>query len=177
MHPRRDQLTEAEAARAADVFTTHQRFIENVVRRHAPTPDHVPDIVQAVAVKICRGLNGFRNESQLTTWLFRVTVNTARSYYRQERRHLRAVEAVTTRPVPEPFVDPDDQVIEAERAAALQDGIDQLKPFYRDVIQNDLKRVRNEFPGSTVELGSKASRHRARRALRRHLADDPRLDP
>jgi RNA polymerase sigma factor (sigma-70 family) len=170
MHPRRDQLTEAEAARAADVFTTHQRFIENVVRRHAPTPDHVPDIVQAVAVKICRGLNGFRNESQLTTWLFRVAVNESRTCYRGERRFRRAIEAMETTPEPEPVLDPDDQVAEIERREALHEAINDLQnPLHRNL-------MRNHLTDGLVVTGSKTSRHRARRRLRELLADDPRLE-
>lgn len=170
-HPRRDVLTEAERDRVADVFTQHQRFVENVARLHAPAPDHVPDIVQAVAVQVCRGLNGYRGESELKTWLFRVTVNTARTYYRRERSQVLAPrEAVLAQPMVEPIVDPDAQVAEAERADALHEAIDQLTPFHRNLMRNQLR-------GALVELGSKASRHRARRQLRQLLADDPRLEP
>lgn len=80
MHQRRAQLTPADQDRVAEVFQTHRRFLENVARQHAPSPDHVPDIVQAVGMKMCQSLNGFRGESELQTWLYRVTVNTARDH-------------------------------------------------------------------------------------------------
>lgn len=170
-HPRRNVLSEAEAARVEQVFTEHQRFVENVARLHAPGPDHVPDIVQAVAVQVCRGLNGYRGESELKTWLFRVTVNTARTYYRRERNQvLNPREAMLAQPLVEPIVDPDEQVAQAERADALRDAIGQLKPLHQHL-------MRNQLSGSIVELGSKTSRHRARRQLRELLSDDPRLDP
>lgn len=173
MHPRRDSLTEADQARVADVFTTHQRFLENVARAHAPSPDHVPDIVQAVGVQICRGLNGFRGDAELRTWLYRVTVNTARTYSAGELRHRRRVEAVQATPEPEPYIDPDDQVQEVERREALHEAIDRLKPFHQDLMKNDL---RNDLGGSIVQIGNKTSRHRARRQLRQLLDGDPRLD-
>ncbi len=170
MHPRRDTLSEADRARAADVLATHQQFMENVARRHAPSPDHVPDIVQAACIQVCRGLNGFRDESAVTTWLYRVTVNTARDYYKAERRHQRAVEAATATPEPERFIHPDDHVEATERMAALADALDRMKPSPRQLI-------RDELTGSAVLSNRKHARYRARRQLRQLLADDPRLDP
>lgn len=167
-HPRRDQLTEAEAARVADVFTTHHRFLEHVARQHAPSPDHVPDIVQAVGIQVCRGLNSFRDEANLTTWLYRVTVNTARTYYRREKRHLLAVEAATNYPDPDTVLDPDDQLVEGRRRAALSEALDRMKPLHQQLI-------REELAGAGVLSCRKSSRHRARRQLRQLLADDPRL--
>ncbi len=170
MQPRRDSLTEAEAARVADVFQAHHRFLENVARAHAPSPDHVPDIVQAVGVQICRGLNGFRAESELRTWLFRVTVNTARTYYRRERRHRLAVDALTATPEPEPYIDPDEQAQQSQRLDALADALDRMNPGRQQLI-------RDELAGAVVERSRRSSRHRARRQLRQLLTDDPRLDP
>ena len=65
----RDVLNEAERDRVADVFQAHRGFVESVAAQHVPHPQDIPDVVQAVAVQVCRGLNGFRDESQLTTWL------------------------------------------------------------------------------------------------------------
>ncbi len=164
----RHRLTEAERDRVAEVFTTHQRFLEHVARQHAPHPDQVADIVQAVALKVCRGLNGFRGESELQTWLYRVTVNESRNSYRREFRQHRIQDAVVLAPEPDAVVHPDDVLIDRERVTALQAGIGRLKATYRDA-------MRNQLDGSPVEPSSKSSRHRARQQLKTLLADDPRL--
>lgn len=169
-HPRRERLTEAEAERVADVFTAHQSFVAKVAQLHAPGPDHVPDIVQAVGIKLCQSLNGFRGDAELKTWLYRVTVNTARDHYQRERRQARAVEAITAYPEPDQVIDPDEMLEGRERVDALHAAVEQLKPLYQDVIRNDLR-------GSAVLRNRKTSRHRARTQLRQLLAEDPRLDP
>lgn len=170
LHPRREVLSEAEAERAADVFTTHQRFVENVARRYAPGPDHVPDIVQQVGLQVCKGLNGYRGDAEVKTWLYRVTVNVARDHYQAERRHLlRPREAVMAEPVPEPVIDPDEQAQIGERLQALHDAVERLKPLHRQL-------MREEISGSGVLSIRKTTRQRARQQLRKLLSDDPRLD-
>jgi RNA polymerase sigma-70 factor (ECF subfamily) len=153
----------------ADVFTTHQPFIESVARRHAPSGDHVQDIVQAVGVQVCRGLNGFREEAQIRTWLYRVTVNAAIDYYRKERCGiLRPREAIQATPEPEPVLDLDDTVRTGERLTALKDAIQRLRPGDRYLIVNALDEA-------AVLDSRKTSRHKALRRLKTLLEDDPRL--
>lgn len=163
----RDILTDEEAERAGEVFTQYQRFIERVASQHAPGPDHVPDIVQAVGMKVCRGLNGFRSESEIGTWLFRLTVNTARDYYQAERRHSLVVEAVQAQPFEDPGVDPDEQAILGERMEALHEAVDRMRPRDRAIMCD-------EIGGRAVQHDRRA-RHRARTRLKRLLSDDPRL--
>lgn len=171
-----DVLTEAERERVADVFSSHRAFVESVARQHSPSPDDVPDIVQTVAVQVCRSLNGFRDESQLATWLYRVTVNTARSHYRREVRLGRVVQALTddqaaaaaalaggeTRNDP-----PDLSAIRGERIQAVRDAMDRLRPAYQVAI-------RDQMAGSGVKR-DRMTRWRARQELRTLLADDPRV--
>lgn len=182
-HPphQREALDDDQRARVADVFEQHRRFVENVARQHAPSPDDVPDIVQAVGMQVCRGLNGFRGESEIATWLFRVTVNTARDYYHKERRHFRAVEAVlAAAPDSDPIENPDETAIAGERLAALVHAVGQLRPMHRQAIHD---RVRNQMGRPTVEQGEqvpegtrKSRLFRARKRLKSILHEDPRFE-
>lgn len=131
----------------------------------------MPDIVQAVGVNICTGLNGFRGDSEIKTWLYRVTVNTARVYYRRELRFRRAVEATAnTVPDPsmEPRVDPDQQAAASEALSTLMDKVDRLRPIYQQAIRNVVKNALGETVVETVE--NKNTRRKrlwqARRRLR-----------
>lgn len=167
----------------AEVFETHRRFVENVARQHAPTPDDVPDIVQAVGMQVCRGLNGFRGDSEIATWLFRVTVNTARDYFHRENRHMRAVagalQDIDRYLGPERIEDPDETAIQGERLAALRDAVSKLRPMHRQAIAD---RVRNQIGRPAVENeddtpeGTRKSRlFRARKRLKSILENDPRF--
>jgi len=167
----RPPLTDDEARRVAEVFTEHQAFIEAVARRHAQSSDHVQDIVQSVGVRICQGLPGFRNESKPATWIYRLTVNMARTYYLQEWRQQRNAEAFQehVKQLPEPAFDPDDHIANVEMAEALDEAVDQLIPQHQVA-------VRNELSGSVVLSHSRWTKLRARRRLKELLTNDPRVD-
>jgi RNA polymerase sigma-70 factor (ECF subfamily) len=180
-HPRRDVLTEAEQHRVERVFTEHRRFIENVARQHAFLPDDVPDIVQAVGMKVCQSLNGFRGDSELKTWLYRVTVNTSRDHYHRERRQLRAAEAIALVTYEgEAVVNPDEEVLAGERMDAVEEAMIHLRPMYRSAIHQVMRNHAGQRPvpedGDTKEATRKTRLFRARRQLRDILEDDPRFD-
>ena len=70
-----------------------RRFLEryapvvraHLVRRFGDDPEH-DDIVQAVFIEALSGLDGFREEASVETWLCRVAVNKARSIWRRRYR-------------------------------------------------------------------------------------------
>lgn len=162
-------LTETEAERVADVFETHQAFVESVARRFAPSPMHVPDIVQSVGVQVCRGLGGFREDSQITTWLYRITKNVALDMRRREQAQIiKARTRLAEQPHPDRVVDPDDVVLSGQRMAALQDAIDQMRPQQQ-------RAIRRILDDRSVLVVSRSTQRRAMRTLRGLLADDPRV--
>lgn len=175
-HPRRSVLTEAEAARVADVFLEHQQFILNVARQFAHDQEDVPDIVQSVGVKVCQHLNGFRGQSELRTWLYRVTVNVARDTFRRARVAGQAIDALAQANLPDIVEDPDHVVLSGERLDALRESVERLRPIYRDAVHH---RIRNETEGVTVQdIGEGTARSRLSKAckqLREQLIDDPRF--
>lgn len=164
----RNVLTDDDQQRVAEVFQTHQRFVEAVAAQHSPAQD-VPDIVQAVAVKVCRHLNGFRGESELSTWLYRVTVNEARRMARNEGRFrvFRETYTQVLQATPDPIIDPDQVVIQNQRIDALKDAVDRLRGTHRTV-------ACHELAGSGVQLHRRETRHRVRRKLRDLMMTDPR---
>lgn len=175
-HPTRQQLTEAQADRVAAVFEEHRRFIESVARRHAVTEDSVPDIVQTVGLKVCQHLNGFRGESQIRTWLFRVTVNAARSHYGDHAKLARVQEALTIRPEPDQVMDPDHHVDTTRRLDALGAAVQRLRPIYRDAVLADFGNGSGtgavQSDQNVKESSLRTRRHRAQQQLRRMLTDD-----
>jgi RNA polymerase sigma factor (sigma-70 family) len=167
----RTKLTEDDADRVADIFRRHRPFVENVARQHSPHPQDVPDIVQDVGLKVCTGLNGFRGDAEITTWLYRVTVNTARDYFRRETRQVIAVrEALqaTIQPDQEIIDPPQDQLVAfGERRAALMDAVRQLRPAQQRVIRNEITT------GHVLsDARARSARFRAIRELRNILVKD-----
>jgi RNA polymerase sigma factor (sigma-70 family) len=89
------ESNQALVARAADgdedAFRVLVGRVHPQVRRWASslaaTPEDAEEITQDVLVRMYRNLAGFRGESRLTTWLYRVTRNAAADHSRRGRRH------------------------------------------------------------------------------------------
>lgn len=164
-------LSDADAQRVEEVFATHRRYIETVARQHAPTPDDVPDVVQQVAVQLCRGLHRFRGDSDIRTWLWMVTRNAAVGAWRKQRQRQRLEEAyVQARPT-DTAISPDEEVAARERREALTEAIERLPDVARELL-------RHEMATGITQTNSRArwTRYRARRRVRVLLETDPRMD-
>jgi len=175
-------LTEAEADRVGAVFAAHQAFVEAVAQRHSPSPQDVPDIVQNVGVNVCRALAGFRGDAGITTWLYRITVNTARDYVRQEESHIGRVRTALRPHVagdrrwgghafqaPARADAPVAALVGLRRAEAVRDAIARLRPLHAELMLEEIS------PDLVQSSGKHTSRHRARQRLRVLLDGDPRL--
>src|SRR2546421_3428582 len=66
------------------VFRVHAPRVYNVARRMLGNEADAEDVTQDVLLQVIRKLDTFRGDSQITTWLHRVTVNAALAY-RQKR--------------------------------------------------------------------------------------------
>ncbi len=69
----------------------HQPWIHNLVVRMVWAADEADDLTQDILVRMVTGLAGFRGESRLRTWLYRIAVNRIFTHRQQ-----RAAEPVTT---------------------------------------------------------------------------------
>jgi RNA polymerase sigma factor (sigma-70 family) len=69
-----------------DVYDHYGDQIYRICRGYLYDPKHVDDLFQDVMTNIWQGLDQFRGEAKLSTWIYRVTVNTAITYNRQIKR-------------------------------------------------------------------------------------------
>ncbi|MEA3240445.1 MAG: RNA polymerase sigma factor [Pseudomonadota bacterium] len=67
-----------------DQFLDHwQNDIYRMIRSRVNVPADAEDIMQEVLLKLYRGLDSFRGESQLKTWIYRLVKNAIADYYRK----------------------------------------------------------------------------------------------
>ncbi len=65
----------------------HRGLLFKVVRAYAFTPQDQEGLFQEIATQLWRSLASFRGESSAPTWLYRVGLNTAIAWTRNERKH------------------------------------------------------------------------------------------
>jgi RNA polymerase sigma factor (sigma-70 family) len=72
--------------RAATAFVQrHQRFVMSVAMRNTNTIDDARDAAQEVFIRALKNIDGFKGDAQLTTWLYRITMNVCISMRRKKR--------------------------------------------------------------------------------------------
>ena len=143
------------------------------------------DIAQASFLKAWRSLSAFRGDCAFSTWLYRITLNTAKDYIRSHIRHStvsltidadeNGEESEIDVPVTEGSEVPEDALDKKETILAVRAAIEQLPEDQRRVI---LLRDMDELPYSTIaemlglEIGTVKSRiNRGRQALKALLTD------
>ena len=88
--------------------------------------DQAKDIFQEVCIRIWSGLDQFRGDAQLSTWIYRVTVNTCLLFLRSNRRESQiSLEEVTDLPA------------EAEPEISLELRLQLLRRFIQELPGKD----------------------------------------
>ena len=65
-----------------ELVARHQKSIYGLAYRLVGDERDAADIAQTVFVNAYGGISGFRRKSEFKTWLFRITVNLCKNYYR-----------------------------------------------------------------------------------------------
>jgi RNA polymerase sigma-70 factor (ECF subfamily) len=68
-------------------LTEHKALLFKVVRAYADGEKNSDDLFQEIAIQVWRSVPNFREESAVTTWLYRVALNTAIKWTRDEQKH------------------------------------------------------------------------------------------
>jgi RNA polymerase sigma-70 factor (ECF subfamily) len=169
---------------AEQVFYEHASRIYNLARRMLGHEADAEDITQEVLLQVVRKLDTFRHESEFSTWLHRVTVNAALAHRRKcarrsERQMSEPMEYVLEEdaqasPLRLMPSRPEQDVLNEETQALIEQAIDALPPLYRDVyVLADLEGLPNAEIGELLALGVptvKSRLHRARLFMRAALA-------
>ncbi len=69
-----------------EIFETHHRKVYQVAFRLLRNREEAEDIVQEVFVQVWKSLASFKNQSQLSTWIYRITINKCLDTLRVRKR-------------------------------------------------------------------------------------------
>ena len=80
-------LTEGSREALAIVWQEHSANVLNLAFRMLKDRDQAEDILMDVFVQVPKAVQGFRGQSALNTWLYRLTVNACLMKLRAQKRH------------------------------------------------------------------------------------------
>lgn len=73
-------------AQFEQVVREYQAFVFRTLTRLTGAGDHIEDLAQEVFLRLYRGLDSFRGEAKLTTWLYRITLNVAQDEWKRRKK-------------------------------------------------------------------------------------------
>jgi RNA polymerase sigma-70 factor (ECF subfamily) len=113
----------------------HTGLLFKVVRSFTTGPPDSDDLLQEILLQVWMSLPGFRAESKATTWLYRVALNTALAWKRQETKHRDRRRTVPlTLDVVDNFASPDESHAQREALERLYAAVRALAPADRALV-------------------------------------------
>jgi RNA polymerase sigma-70 factor, ECF subfamily len=164
--------------------------IAQLAMRYMKNREDAEEVTQDVLMKVYRKVGAFRGDSALSSWIYRITFNTAMSRLRTnraeraadvERERLLAAERQQdeqfrqTREPADWLHIPDEELLRAQLREAVADAIDGLPEIYRvPVVLRDIEGLTTEEASTRLKVKDqtlKSRLHRGRLLLRERLQE------
>lgn len=124
--------------RYEDIIRTHKDSIYRICLGSIYETDLVEDLFQEVLIALWKSLPSFRNEAKLSTYIYRVTVNTSISFNRKRKKHKRVSRLDDPLPVHD---SPVDKITNREELQLLRSCIRRLEDQDRLIISLYLEEL------------------------------------
>lgn len=105
------------------MINTYNRVIYKICCVYATDSNNVNDLYQETVLNLWKGYENFKGQSKVSSWIYRVGINTCISFYRRNKKHMKAM------PLTSEHDDIDDS----------NDYMNQLKEMYRLI--NQLNKI------------------------------------
>jgi len=163
-----------------ELLGRHEATLLRLAQRLVRNDNDAKEVLQEVFITTWKKLGGFEDRSQISSWLYRVTVNASLMHLRLRKRRISAVSFEGEEPRNAVWATlegstqrPDRQLESQELRGVLQDAITRLPPALRSVlvirdIQGCSTRETGQILGLT-DVAVKTRLFRARRALRENI--------
>ena len=166
-------LKEGSRDALALLWQAHSSNVLNLAFRMLKDRDQAEDILMDVFVQVPKAVQGFRGESALGTWLYRLTVNACLMKLRSQKRH-RELEEEKLDAIVEEVIGKVDSQGEDFDAELLEKGLAQLPAetrsmlWLKDAEDLDVKDLAEiyKMPEGTVKARLSRARHLVRDFLK-----------
>jgi RNA polymerase sigma-70 factor (ECF subfamily) len=166
-----------------EIYEEYQPKIRFYLSRLAG-PAEAENLTQEVFEKVSSALEGFKGESKLSTWLYRIATNTAldrlrSSSFRRVSEHTPLEDSAGVQDsniwTGQRKTSTDQEVVRKEMSECVRDYVEDLPPDYRAVvILSDLGGFKNREIADILQVSLdtvKIRLHRARANLKKQLDD------
>ncbi len=117
-----------------ELLDAFQTKIYRLALRYAKTPSDAEDITQETFVGVFKSLPGFKQQSSLSTWIYRIALNHCLEYKRRQRPDILPLSEGDYIPTVKSTDNPVTCAMRKETVDHIEAALDTLSPIHRDVI-------------------------------------------
>ena len=169
----KDEGTKQAAFRT--LVTTYKERLYWHIRKIVLNHDDTDDVLQNTFIKVWRNINGFREESGLFTWLFRIATNESLTFLNQKKKKSFVGSDETSDYLIEnlqtdPYFDGDEIQYKLQKAIAKLPDKQRLvfnMRYYDDIKYQDMEQILGTSSGAL-----KASYHHAVKKIEEYLKSE-----
>jgi RNA polymerase sigma-70 factor, ECF subfamily len=179
------RMQAGDGTAVTDLASTFGPRIHQLALRYVKNWEDAEEVTQDVLMKVYRKIDAFRGDAALSSWIYRITFNTAMSRLRSTRvsrmTEVQKPELASQEPerTPAEAADwsslADDHVLRAQMRDRLIESLTLLPAVYRvPVILRDIQGLSTEEASAVLKVKPqtlKSRLHRGRLMLREHLSD------
>ena len=179
------RMQAGDATAVAELSSTYGPRIHQLAFRYLKNWEDAEEVAQDVLLKVHRKIGLFRGDAALSSWIYRITFNTAMSRLRTSRfsrpHEVQAVD-IPTENGDIAALEPadwsslaDDHVLRAQMRQRLIEALTHLPEVYRTpVILRDIQGLSTEEASAVLKVKPqtlKSRLHRGRLILREHMGE------
>ena len=179
------RLRARDHAAVADLASRYSSRVRQLALRHLRSEEDADEVVQDVLLKVYQNIKAFRGDSALSSWIYRITFNTAMSRLRAAKASRRGAELSPFEQAggdgaPSPDIADwsslgDDEVHRSELRRRLVKALAGIPRIYRvPVLLRDVQGLTTEEASAALKVKDETLKSRLRRGrliLREQLAD------
>lgn len=168
----------------ADLSASYGAKVYQLAFRYLKNREDAEEVAQDVLLKVSQKIDAFRGDAALSSWVYRITFNTAMSRLREFKQNLpsapeMALDAEGGPPVKREVIDwsplADEALLRSELRQTLVRALKEMPVLYRaPVILRDIQGLSTEEASAILRVKEqtlKSRLHRGRLMLREHLSD------
>lgn len=131
------------------LINDHQGLIHKVCTMYCRNEEYRKDLFQEIVLQLWRSFHSYKGESKITTWMYRIALNTAITNFRKESR---APASSSIDDLKIDITDVNEGVVKAEQLNQLELAITQLSDIDRAIVMLYFEEVSYEEIGETLGI-------------------------
>ncbi|MEE9325407.1 MAG: RNA polymerase sigma factor [Dehalococcoidia bacterium] len=158
----------------SDIVEKYSSYVYNIALRMTNNVHDAEDVMQEAFLSAYKAYPSFKGQAEVSTWLYRITVNACLMKFRKEKKSRYLVETgYEDIEIADWALDPSKASLNMEFRRVLEEGLAQLPPDLRTaVVLRDVQGFSGEETASILEISLSAVKsrlHRGRVLLRKYL--------